>query len=304
MADALATPVAFLVFNRPDVTRRSFAAIRAARPKRLLVVADGARAHKPGEDRLAAEVRAITEQVDWPCEVSRNYASANMGCKHRVASGIDWVFGEVERAIIIEDDCVASPAFWPYAEAMLDRYVADRRVSSISGTYLGLAGGTQGHYFSDFSLMWGWATWADRWRDYRLEPEGWQQIVRRKWGSRPAAYFYWRKLFAELAAGQIDTWDYQWILTVWRQGGLAVRPSANLVENIGFGADATHTMDTASPLARLRTATAGDFSQPLTPVRADAERDAVDERVWAQIGWRSLVYMYLPFVKRLRRPTL
>ena len=100
----LATPVAFLVFNRPDTTEQVFAAIRQAQPETLLLVADGPRPDRPGETELCAKVRSIVAKVDWPCEVLTNYSNVNMGCKRRIFSGLDWVFSQVDEAIILEDD--------------------------------------------------------------------------------------------------------------------------------------------------------------------------------------------------------
>ena len=112
----LRTPLAFLIYKRPDTTARVFDAIRQARPPVLLVVADGPRPDRPGEAEKVAAVRKIVEEVDWPCEVLRNYSDVNLGCKRRVSSGLDWVFDTVEEAIILEDDCLPHPTFFRFWE--------------------------------------------------------------------------------------------------------------------------------------------------------------------------------------------
>ena len=119
MQQLIRTPVAFLVFNRPDTTERVFEAIRLARPPKLLVVADGPRAHRPDDDTKCQATRAIIERVDWPCEVLKNYSEANLGCRTRVSSGLDWVFSTVEEAIILEDDCLPHPTFFRFCEELL-----------------------------------------------------------------------------------------------------------------------------------------------------------------------------------------
>ncbi len=118
----LETPVALIVFNRPETTRRVFAAIAAARPARLLLIADGPRTDRPGEVERCDEVRKIVTSVDWPCEVLTNFAEENMGCRRRVVSGLNWVFSQVEEAIILEDDCVPDASFFPFCAEMLERY--------------------------------------------------------------------------------------------------------------------------------------------------------------------------------------
>lgn len=129
----LQTPVAFLIFNRPDTTARVFEEIRRARPPKLLVVADGPRFNHFGEAEKVAATRAIVEQVDWPCEVLKNYAETNLGCKRRVSSGFDWVFQTAEEAIILEDDCLPHPTFFRFCEEVLEKYRDDKRGLHISG---------------------------------------------------------------------------------------------------------------------------------------------------------------------------
>jgi hypothetical protein len=297
------TPVAFLVFNRPEPTARVFAAIRAARPTVLLVVADGPRPDRAGEAERVAAVRAIATAIDWPCDVRTQFADVNLGCKRRISSGLEWVFAEVERAIILEDDCLPSPAFFAFAETMLERYAGDRRVFSVTASNFSGATEADGHYFSNYATVWGWATWRDRWACYDVAPAMPWADLRRLWGHRPLAYLVWRRIFRDLTQGRIDTWDFQWVLTVWRERGLAVRPTVNLVRNIGFGADATHTHDGESATGRL-TAWDGDprrLDSPIGPVAADRARDAIDDRVWAVITPRSVISAYLPWLSKLKR---
>lgn len=297
------TPVALVVFNRPEQTRQVFAAIAAARPPVLLVVADGPRPDREGEAERVAQVRAIATAVDWPCDVRTNFAPVNMGCKRRVSSGLDWVFSEVERAIILEDDCLPSPAFFDFADAMLDRYCDDRRVFSVTASNFSGATEPDGHYFSNYATVWGWATWRDRWACYDVAPAMPAGLLRRLWARHPLVYLTWRRTFRELTRGRIDTWDFQWILTLWRADALAVRPTVNLVRNIGFGEDATHTHDAASPTGRMAVWD-GDprlLDRPRSPVAADAARDAVDHRVWAFATPRAVATAYLPWLGRLKR---
>src|SRR6266404_4767750 len=129
------TPLAFIVFNRPDLTAKVFERIREARPEHLLVVCDGPRKDVATDAQRVAEVRAlIANGVDWPCKVVRNYAETNMGCRERAASGLNWVFSLTEEAIILEDDCLPDPSFFPYCEEMLERYRDTPEVMHINGT--------------------------------------------------------------------------------------------------------------------------------------------------------------------------
>lgn len=256
----LETPVALLVFNRPDTTAQVFSAIAGARPSRLLVVADGPRSHRPGEAEACAAARAITEQVNWPCAVSRDYSETNLGCARRVASGLNWVFEQVEEAIILEDDCVPHPTFFPYCEELLGRYRDDERVMHVGGTNVrgGRRIGDGSYYFSRYVHVWGWATWRRAWRHFDLPMAHWpglragsllEAVLADPWAAR-----CWRQIFDAAYSRTIDTWDYAWVFACWRQNGLAVIPNENLVSNIGFCPEATHTWDPNSPAAELPTA--------------------------------------------------
>lgn len=293
-------PIVFIIFNRPEVTRRVFAEISKQRPKFLFIVSDGARSHRDGEIERVLEARSITELIDWPCEVHRNYAQVNMGCKKRVASGIEWAFKHVDKAIILEDDCLPSESFFIFCRDMLEKYKSEMRVFSISGTYLGNEMETAGHYFSNYSLMWGWATWRNRWEHYRILPSDYISVLIHIWWRKPITFFYWLHVLKSITSGKLDTWDIQWIITVWRQKALACRPNHNLVKNLGFGVDATHTANALCELGNLHIATdIKGLDRPLTPLVANDFLDAFDERRWAMINVRSVLLMMFPFITKM-----
>ena len=247
---ALQTPVALLIFNRPDLTARVFAAIAAQKPRRLLVVADGPR--NEAERELCEQTRAVID-VDWECEVERLYSHGNLGCKLRVSSGLDWVFERAPEAIILEDDCLPSPDFFGFCAEMLERYRDDERVMHISGDcFVPLSDGKADYGFSRYVHVWGWATWRRAWQHYDVKAARWATVradILALCADKNEAR-YWNTAFESVFLGELDTWDYQWALACWIQDGLAVVPRVNLVSNLGFRADATHTT-TNSKLAAL-----------------------------------------------------
>lgn len=242
------TPLAFIVFNRPETTLRVFELIRQIAPTRLFIIADGPRGERGGEDKLCAEVRAIVENITWPCDVQRNYSDNNMGCKHRVSSGLDWLFSNVEEAIILEDDCLPDPSFFPFCEELLSKFRNDERIGHISGINFQFEQkqSDDSYYFSRYPHVWGWATWRRAWQDYDVKMKYWPLC---KSESRLLDVFgderltsYWEKVFSQVHDGLIDTWDYQWTFTALINSRLSITPQYNLVSNIGFGEQATHTI--------------------------------------------------------------
>jgi hypothetical protein len=226
-----------------------FEQIRKAKPKRLFVIADGPKRNSDRESCQAA--RAVVETVDWTCEVHRNYADENMGCRARVSSGLDWVFESAERAIILEDDCVPNPTFFTFCQSVLERYKNESHIMTISGTnYQRERRTVHSYYFSRYMHCWGWATWRDAWRQFDHKMSTWPSVRNQKWLSQifvsRSAVSYWRDIFDRVYGNEIDSWAYAWQYSIWMRGGLNVIPEVNLVENIGFGDEATHTKSETS----------------------------------------------------------
>jgi hypothetical protein len=251
------TPVVFIIFNRPDQTKRVFEAIRAVQPSKLFVIADGPREEKLGEAEKCAATRAVINGVDWQCELITNYSDINLGCKKRVSSGIGWVFEQVEAAIILEDDCLPDYTFFSYCEHLLEKYRDDARIMAISGDnfQFGRRRTEDSYYFSRYNYIWGWASWRRSWQHYDVDIKLWNTVCEGNWLkdilNDDSAVEIWRERLQSVDDGKIDTWDYQWVLACWLQNGLTIVPNVNLISNIGFGIDATHTTDRDNKLANL-----------------------------------------------------
>jgi len=270
----LQTPVAFFLFRRPDVTARVFAAIAAARPRTLLLVSDGPRADRAGEAELVVRTRALVERIDWNCTVRTNFATENLGCKRRFATGLAWIFEQTEEAIVLEDDCLPDATFFHFCEELLERYRDDRRVAAISGSNFqgGRSRTTDSYYFSNYFHCWGWASWRRTWQHVDLELKDWPQFQRRgllgEIADSPLEADYWNAIFQRQHSGQIDSWAYPWLYSCWTQGALTILPNVNLVNNIGFGEQGAHTNSKATGIfANLSTSSIPIISHPPFVVR-------------------------------------
>ena len=243
----LQTPVAFLVFNRPETTSRVFEEIRRVRPPILLVVADGPRADRTGDAEKCEAVRAIVDTVDWPCEVLKNYSEVNLGCKVRISSGIDWVFKQVEEAIILEDDCLPHSTFFRFCQEMLSYYRHDTRIAQIGGCnfQFGRLRYKESFYFSRHFHVWGWASWRRAWKEYDVNMALWPEIRGGNWLSgiyrSKRDLELWSRIFQSVYLNKVNTWDFQWTFACMVNNALSVIPNVNLVANIGFNSEATHT---------------------------------------------------------------
>ncbi|MCI5150489.1 MAG: glycosyltransferase family 2 protein [Candidatus Electrothrix sp. MAN1_4] len=243
------TPVLFLVYKRPDTTRQVFEAIRQARPPRLYVAADGPRKDVPGQAEKVQQVRDIVlKGVDWDCEVKTLFREENLGCKYGVSGGIDWFFENEEEGIILEDDTLPSQSFFWFCQELLERYRDDKRIFVISGDNFQEGQDCSmgdSYYFSCFNHCWGWATFKRAWEHFDVDMKQWPEVQKKGclkyiWSDK-SALSYWTNIFQSVYENKVDTWDYYWTFSCWLQNGLTILPNVNLVQNIGFGMDATHT---------------------------------------------------------------
>jgi hypothetical protein len=182
-----------------------------------------------------------------------------LGCRKRVSSGLNWVFDNVEEAIILEEDCFPHPTFFPFCENLLEKYKDDSRIFSISGQNLlfGQKRTKYSYYFSRHTYIWGWATWKRAWQHYDLNMKLWPEIQKddflRDMLVNSQAVKHWTKDFQQLYDKRIDTWDYQWMFASWVNNALNIHPNSNLISNIGFGVESTHTSRKRSKYAEIPT---------------------------------------------------
>jgi hypothetical protein len=279
----LGTAVTFIFFRRPEQTARVFERIREARPPKLFLIADGPRAEVADDPRECEATRAVVERVDWPCEVTRDYARGNLGQQSRVSSGIDRTFEAVDRAIILEDDCLPHPTFFRWCEELLERYEDDERIMHISGSQLLPQPPDNGasYYFSRYVHVWGWASWRRAWRLYDDDLTDWhskaeedREVQLRQMFAEESERRYWRYVWNN--SEEIDTWDTLWSYAVQSRGLSAVNPTRNLISNIGFGNEATYATDDPFGIA-ARPLEGMQF--PLVHPRSTSNDTEIDARV-------------------------
>lgn len=260
--------VLLIIFNRPDTTFKVFNEIRKAKPSKLYISADGPRSNNHKDEILCAEAKSITELIDWECKIITNYNQVNKGCKIAVSDAISWFFSNEEQGIILEDDCLPAEGFFIFCDSMLELYRNDTRISLISGSNLNQSdiSKSESYHFSRFTAIWGWASWRRVWNKYDRELSNYtEQDVKTFLGDLFNDRFLldiWVKLFRDLKSNKIDTWDFQFGIMNFFEGTLSIVPNVNLISNIGFREDATHTPDSGNKHANLPT---GELNQIYHP---------------------------------------
>jgi hypothetical protein len=302
---SLSTPVAFIIFSRTDFAARVFAVIAQVKPKKLFVIQDAPRPNRAGEAEKCAQTRAIIDKVDWDCEVITNYSEVNMGPGRRIASGMDWVFSQVEEAIFLEEDALPSPTYFSFCEAMLERYRHDERIMAITGcNYVNRDRTNDSYYFSKYFDCWGWALWRRSWQHYDYYMKSWPRFQQ---SSAIDQIFedsyeqeYWSGAFERMYVDpqEINTWDIQLQYAIWSQGGLVIVPNKNLIGNIGCNdLDGVHATGKYDPRGDIPVENIDEVKHPEFVIRnREADQHIFDViHEGKNIRWRDQ-----PLVKALR----
>ncbi len=248
----LKTPILMIIFNRSDHALKVIDQIRRVRPMHMYIGGDGPRAEKEGEDiRVEKTRQQVLDAIDWDCEIHTLFQEKNIGCGWGPYYALNWFFDNVDAGIVLEDDCLPSDSFFFFCEHFLDKYFDDERFMMVSGTNLlnRWKEETVDYFYSVRGGTWGWASWKRAWAQYDFTMKHWpnpyiQELIRNfvdtnSWKALEEEY----QITYDGYDQNVSTWDYQWNFARLINNGLSIIPSKNLVSNIGFGADATHTFD-------------------------------------------------------------
>ncbi len=247
-------PILFLNYNRPHLTAQSLKAILDITPEKLYISCDGPKDNSIDQQKTK-EVRNLFQALPKQIEVMFNFSDTNLGCKVGVSQGINWFFENEEYGIIIEDDVIPIPDFFFYAEKMLQKFHGDERIMHINGCNFVanvMKSKDKPIFFSVLPFVWGWATWKRAWTSYSVDMEGYNAEINYRYVRNEIIEQYFKAQFEKTFLGKIDTWDYQWIYTIWKNGGLCITPKTHMITNIGFGLDATHTSQAPASLSNLK----------------------------------------------------
>ncbi len=299
------TPLLLIVFNRPEATKRVFEEIRKAQPEKLFISADGPRENRPDDIEKCKNVREVVSHIDWPCEVKTLFQEKNLGCKIGATTGITWFFNNVPEGIVLEDDCLPDPSFFSFCTELLERFRDNESISMISGCNENQSTDSPYSYiYSKYGHLWGWASWRRVWEQYDVTMKVWASGENRRaikkamndnqmWNSRAWSYM-------ETFNGRKDTWDFQWEAHRLLHRQYAVIPTKNMIENLGFGKDATHTTQTNSYLIMPR-------QQMQFPLKHNPEitpSDAYDRTLRPKVPARNLHIQFIrTHIKKILKKT-
>jgi hypothetical protein len=292
LSSSFETPILIIFWRRPSLAKPLMERLRELRPTRLFLACDGARSENMQEaSQVEMSRRQFEQAIDWPCKVEKRYSVFNQGCKYGPGNAIDWFFKHVEEGIILEDDCLPHPSFFPYCQILLDRYRHDQRVWQISGNnFVENQTPQEASYsFTGYTTTWGWATWKRCWNSYDIEMQDWPAwrdgiMLANAFGEQDELD-YWIRIWERLYSDNFPiTWDYQWNYLCFTNGGLSILPKFNLVSNIGFGEGATNCFDAEDQRSRLESKELIITDHPKTVLRDWRIDRAIFESAYRETG--------------------
>lgn len=295
----LDTAILFVIFNRPETTQRVFDVIKSVKPKKLYITADGPRKNNENDQINSEKCRSIIHQIDWECELKTLFREENLGCRNAVSDAITWFFNQEEQGIVLEDDCLPHPSFFYYCEELLEKYKNNPEIMLISGDNFqnNIKRGDASYYFSRYNHIWGWASWRRAWEKYDVNMESFPQKKEENFIQQVFKQHkiqnYWMKNFQKSFDKEIDTWDYQWMYTILSHQGINILPNINLISNIGFGDQSTHTAKANKRLANLPN---GEIKLPLTHPSEIKINEEADLHTFNQIFKPSFFQRLLTYI--------
>jgi len=307
------TPILFLVFNRPLETMKSFERIRNIKPKQLFIAADGPRMNIESDFLNCEKVRiSILDSIDWDCEVKTLFQNENLGCGKAVQSALDWFFKQVEMGVIIEDDILPDVSFFSYAENLLYKFENNHSIFSINGCSLAYENLKYDYGLTKYFNMWGWATWRrsndlvnKTWKEYNEDVDFKSGSKFIKTLSLPTIIphkewiYNWKKLFNATKSGKIDTWDYQWVYTCLKNQQYCIRPNINMINNIGFNENSTHTSQ--APHVKLDKIKVNTLKISISNLHGKMAIDPTYEIINVAEYWNGIVINFDVFISKVKK---
>jgi len=308
----LKTPVLLITFNRPEHTRKVFETVKQQQPSRLFVFQDAPREGNPNDEEKCRAVKAIFEEpMDWECDLKMLTPGENLGCGKGPATAITWFFENVEEGIILEDDCLPHPDFFEFCEILLEKYRHNPKISFIGGSSFQKSSKKYpySYYFgSGYYGTWGWATWKRIWRNFdyylqTIDKKLMYQLIQ-QYFKEPRQREYWKEIFYHVKKDRFnDTcWDYQFYFSVWKNNLLAIIPYYNLITNIGYDENGTHTTSDKHPAANIETKSIFPLKHPKS-IKLNIRADFYLHKNFAipyEYGWNGIKRIPYRLNKRLK----
>jgi len=312
---SLRIPVLLITYKRLDTTLKVLESIAEVQPQNLYIASNAPNPLKENDTEKVMQVRAMLEKkITWPCHVEKLYRTEHLSAKHSIWTAIKWFFENEEKGIVLEDDVFADKSFYYYCEELLDKYRNDQRIRFINGCNFGYKGLDEKSYgFTRFMNMWGWASWRrsinivdsdmNAWKDLPDKNKFLESVIEEQSPNTKKIFVeYFRPLFDDITSLKIESWDYPCIFSNFLTNTFCIYPSRNLIKNLGFNNDGTHTNFDSYFISNLSTGTLGLPLNMNPEVKIDKNYEKFVLERWAHLKVRNRLYYSIQYrVYRLKK---
>ena len=239
-------PIIVFAFNRPDALKACIEGLQRnseAAYSDLFVFVDGPRADREGESAKVASVREYASSITGFHMVETHFSDVNRKLGPSIIAGVTDVINRYGRAIIIEDDLIATSNLLSFLNQGLDRYESNREVFSICGYTNKVRvpkDYTYDAFFCSRSSSWGWATWKDRWNSCEWEFADWEAVepdhkAFNRWGGSDCF-----GMLKDWKEGRNQSWAIRFCYNQFKQNAVSLFPVLSLIDNEGFDGSGTN----------------------------------------------------------------
>lgn len=242
------TPIILFIYNRPDHTKQTLEALSnntLASQSDLFIFADGPK-NTASKEQLESikQTRKVAASEKWCKTVTLIEFETNKGLARSIIEGVTEIINKYGKAIILEDDIVTGKYFLEYMNEALEKYQGNKEVWHVTGWRDPIKHTKKNKaYFYPTMDCWSWATWADRWQNYKKDAAYYKSIftdsMKKAFNIDGADPYMWLQI-EENISGKINTWAIFWYATIFLKHGLCIAPTTSLCKNIGFDNSGVH----------------------------------------------------------------
>lgn len=243
-------PVVLFIFKRSDTVLRILEVLSKVKPSKIYLLSDEGRNER--EKEIVFATRKIVENnIDWECEVIKNYAIENRGVYENIGEGAKWIFEREKKAIFLEDDNLPEITFFRYCEELLEKYEQSSKVLWICGTnYLGEYESKYSYMFTQHLLPCGWASWSEKFLKYydgaldKYNKSEYMDKFKKSYSNKVLLKQRIESLDSEIHQKEIGkkfvSWDYQMLFSIRSNEMYGISPKYNQIRNIGVDEYSIH----------------------------------------------------------------
>ena len=239
------SPIVLFAYSRKKSLEKTINYLKKnelAKKSELFIFSDG---YKSKKDKLHVDqVRSYLIKIKGFKKIKIILRKKNLGLAKNIVSGVTEIIKKYNKVIVLEDDIIVSKNFLIYMNLCLDRFKREKKIWHINGwNYkFNFPKSDYNTFYWRGMICWGWATWKDRWKNYKKNPD----YLIKNWTKHKISKFnfdnsidFWSQVQRNFL-NLINTWAIFWYSSIFNKNGICLSPIVSLTQNIGNDKFSTH----------------------------------------------------------------